>query len=468
MRKKATKIVSTIGPSSLHPTIIRQLIQNGVDVFRFNMKHNTVDWHEEGIALVQKTADDLNVPIGILIDLQGPEIRIKMNGDVRIQAGDTIDVLKNIKDKDGVFGVEHDSFFEVLKKGDKFSIDDGFNRFEIIKKIPGGFRVLSKDSGVLKTNKGLNLVKKDIPLPSLIEDDIAKLDMVTRTRVDYIALSFVRSKEDIESLREVMNKKKIDAQIVSKIESQKGIDNIDEIIEATDCVMIARGDLGIEVPIEQLAFLQKDMIDKCRKCHKPVIVATQMLQSMVDNPLPTRAEATDVANAVFDGTDAVMLSQETAVGKYPVRAVQAMHDIAVYNEEKATVTNFKLNPQNPTEMIVDAAESIAASAEKLKVDYIVVFTETGYTARVVSSFRPKIPILAVTHEQKSIEMLTMSYGITPVKLRFAKGKLLYPESVLKQLKKKGFVKSGELTLLIHGQHWKVPGQTNAIVLLRVK
>ena len=470
---KKTKIIATIGPATEAPEIIKKLILEGVNVFRFNMKHGTIEWHEAAMEKVHKVATELEVPVGILIDLQGSEIRIRTRdrADINVTEGQEVLFSTNFDDPETKITIPHESVFEALEEGDKFSIDDGFVRFVVTRKAKNKVWGGCLDNTVIKTNKGMNLVAKDVDLPSLIEDDISKLHLATKQRVDYIALSSARTKKDVQTLREVMDDKQINAQIISKIESQKGLDNIDEIIEVSDGIMIARGGLGIEVPIEQITFHQKNLIEKCRKAHKPVIVATQMLQSMIEHPLPTRAEATDVANAVFDGTDAVMLSGETATGKYPLKAVEAMSKIVHFNEGKAEVTHFNTIPQNPTELIVQAADLVAthsAHSSKLKIDFIVVFTETGFTAKIVSSFRPKIPIIAVTDNSKTVEILTLSYGINPVKVIFPHvGQILSVEHVTQGLKERKYVKSGDNVLLIHGQHWKKAGQTNAIVLITI-
>ncbi|MFZ5425197.1 MAG: pyruvate kinase [Patescibacteria group bacterium] len=468
---KKTKIISTLGPASEDPQKIKKLIESGVNVFRFNMKHGTVEWHENAIEKVQKIANELEYSLGILIDLQGPEIRIQTkNGEeLEIKEGQEIIFTHVFKNDNDLIRIPHKSFFDALEEGDKFSIDDGFIRFVVTKKETNRLTAGTLDDAIVKNNKGLNLVGKDIDLPSMIDDDIERLHLAVRKKVDYVALSFVRTKHDVIALKQEMKRKKINAQIVSKVESQKGLDNIEEIIDESDVVMIARGDLGIEVPMEQITYHQKQIINKCRLAHKPVIVATQMLQSMIEYPLPTRAEATDVANAVFDGTDAVMLSGETATGKYPLKAVEAMSKILAFNEEKAEVTKFNTIPTNATELIVRAAEDIAEHAFEPKTKFIVVFTETGYTAKVLSSFRPKIPIIAVTHNQKTVETLTLSYGVTPVKVKFPKsGRLISPDAVLQKIKELKLVHKGDNILLIHGQHWQKPGQTNAIVFLPVE
>lgn len=468
--KKKTKIIATIGPATEDKTYINSMIRSGVDVFRFNTKHGTISWHQEAIRNVQKVANFIGRDIGILIDLQGSEIRLQTRDamDIFLKRNQRIIFCEKFKLKDDVVRIPHPSFFKSLAVKDKFSADDGFIRFEVLKKI-SSTRILVKalNEHVLKDKKSINLIGKDLSLPSLIKEDIERLNVATREKVDFVALSFVGTKRDVEVLRKLMIKKGIDAQVVSKIESRKGLDNIEEIIEESDAIMIARGDLGIEVPFEEVAFHQKQIINLCRKAHKPVIVATQMLQSMIDNPLPTRAEANDVANAVFDGTDAVMLSGETATGKYPLQSVEAMAKILEFNEQKALVTQFNTVTQNSTELIVEAAKEIAETSNS--VDKVIVFTETGYTARVISSFRPKTPVIVVTHSQKVVETITLSYGIFPVKLNLPpSGKMISPETVLSQLKERKIISRGETVLMIHGQHWRKPGQTNAIVLVVVE
>ncbi|MFA6981777.1 MAG: pyruvate kinase [Patescibacteria group bacterium] len=466
---KRTKIIATIGPATETKSSIEQMIRGGVDVFRFNMKHGTYIWHQETIRRVQEVADSMDRSIGILIDLQGPEIRLQTRDskDVVLKKGQEIVFCEKFRQEKDIVRVPHGSFFKALTADDKFSADDGFVRFEVVKRLPySRLLVRALDDAILKDRKSINLVGKDIDLPSLIKEDIARLSVATKEKVDFVALSFVRSRKDVETLRRVMEKKHIEAQIVSKIESRRGLDNIEEIIEVSDAIMVARGDLGIEVPFEEVTFHQKQIINLCRKAYKPVIVATQMLQSMIENPLPTRAEANDVANAVFDGTDAVMLSGETATGKYPLQSIEAMEKILEFNEKKALVTQFNIVPEDPTELIVQAAEEIAESSARI--DKIVVFTETGHTARVISSFRPKTPLIVVTHSQKTVETVTLSYGAIPVKLNLpSSGKMLSPEVAIAQLKEKGIVKKGENALMIHGQHWRKPGQTNAIVLITV-
>jgi pyruvate kinase len=317
---------------------------------------------------------------------------------------------------------------------------------------------------MIGNRKGVNLPGKKIDAPSLIDADLKQLDMAALNTVDYVALSFARNKEDIDALRKEMRKRNIVSKIIVKVENQLAIDNIDELIEAGDGIMVARGDLGVEVPIEQLAYLQRMLVEKSRKAHKPVITATEMLHSMVGKPRPTRAEATDVSNAVFYGTDAVMLSAETASGDYPVESVEIMARIAAFTESVKPFEITRKVVEDKTQLIAMAAMEMIVN-EGIQVDKIVVLTQTGYTSRVISSFRPKVPIIAVTNDRKTVESLTLSYGVVGFQTRFPSGKIISPQFIIDQLKEKKLVGKKETILVIHGARWKEPGLTNSITLV---
>lgn len=304
-------------------------------------------------------------------------------------------------------------------------------------------------------------------LPSLDEADYEKLDMATRVGVDYVALSFCRNRKDILILREELNKRNLTLGIIAKVENQESLNNIDEIIEEADVIMVARGDLGVEVPIEQLAYWQKEIVTKCRVAGKPVIVATQMLESMQENPRPTRAEATDVSNAVLDGTDAVMLSGETAFGTYPVQAVTAMAKIAEFNEPKSDCRTPIEAIDNTTQAIVHAVRQILWDDRNLNVAAIVVFTDTGFTARAISALRTDQPVIAITNDCSVVDRLMVSYGVIPFEAHFPTGEFKLPEDILDKLRGEKIIESGQLVLVVHGQHWNNPNNTNSLALVRV-
>lgn len=463
---KLTKIVATIGPASETPEVMERLIDVGVNVFRFNTKHSTPEWHAEHIKQAQKIADDKGVTIGILLDLQGPEIRLetKDKADFHVKAGELVTIGRTYEDGGDVI-IPHAQVFKLLKKGQDLLIDDGFLETEVVEVTDNKLVVKIKNDSVIKHRKGVNLPGVDVDFPSLIENDIKQIKANAKGKVDYVGLSFVRSARDIKMLREEMDKGGMKAKIVAKIESQPALNRIDEIIKAADAVMVARGDLGVEVPIEQLAYWQKLLIDKCRVANKPVITATQMLESMIVNPRPTRAEATDVAHAIFDGTDAIMLSGESAGGKYPVRTVETMARIAKWNEKLRGIENVSFAGDDATTIIAEAAVSIAKSQVKPKIDAVIVFTETGFTAKAVSRYRLTIPVIAVTDNKATAESLTLSFGVSPVLAKFPSGDFTTGEEIIKDLRKRDIVHEGDTLLLVHGHHWQKSGNTNALAIV---
>lgn len=465
---KLTKIVATIGPASDTEEIISHLIESGVNVFRFNTKHGTVSWHEERIRRVQKVAERMGKDIGILMDLQGPEIRLETfdKQGLGISKDEVVRITLEPTDKFKSFCIPRKEVFDSLKKDDQILIDDGTIELKVLSVGKKEIETISLDEGIIGHRKGVNFPGVKIDLPSLIEDDKKKLSMAGVTKVDFVALSFCRTKKDIEVLRSEMKKRKLDALVVAKIESKEALDNIDEIVDAADALMVARGDLGVEIPIEQLAYWQKKIIEKCRLKNKPVITATQMLQSMIENPRPTRAEATDVANAVLDGTDAVMLSGETASGKYPRKAVQAMGRIAMFNEQHDNVSKINFVPENQTDIIVRAVGQIL-DQQHLKVKMVLVFTHSGETARSLSRLRLGLPIIAATADQHVVDQLTLSYGVLAIKTRYAESDFKLPNPVVEMMIKRGLVEKGDNLVVVHGQHYYEKASTNAVALIRI-
>ncbi|MCA9390570.1 pyruvate kinase, partial [candidate division WWE3 bacterium] len=465
---KKTKIIATIGPATESPEKMEQLMHKGVNVFRFNMKHNTLEWHQEKIEQANTIAQKLGQSLGILIDLQGPEIRIdtSQGKDITVSPDKEIICIKSDAEDipESCVMIPHTEVFDALEIGDRFTIDDGYVQLEVTAKENNMIKARALNENIIKTRKSLNLVQKDIPLPSLTENDLEKLEIAKKIDVDFIALSFVRDKTDINNLKGEMMKREITAKIVAKVESQKGVDNIDEIIDTADVIMIARGDLGIETPIETITYFQKQTIKKCRKKHKPVIVATQMLESMINNPLPTRAEVADVANAVFDLTDCVMLSGESASGKYPDLTAETMTKIIAYNEPRIEKMPLVFGEYDYTKNIAHSAVAIADTSEVSK---IVAFTETGYTARVLSSFRPRTEIIAVTNHHKTKGALTMSYGVIPVETHYPVGDIVSYTGILEDLVSEGYISKGDEIIMIHGHTMGTPGNTNSLTILKV-
>jgi pyruvate kinase len=445
---------------------IEKLIKAGVNIFRFNTKHSTPEWHEERIKRVQAVADQLGESIGILLDLQGPEIRLETRDQttIAVKAGEELTIGLNFQAGIDVI-IPHVAVFQLVKVGQELLIDDGFVETEVIKVSPNELTVKVKHDAAIKHRKGVNLPGVDIDFPALIASDIRQLDSNAQNKVDFVGLSFVRSARDIELLRGELTKRQIQAMIVAKIESQPALDRIDEIIEAADAVMVARGDLGVEVPIEQLAYWQQTIIKKSRAANKPVITATQMLESMINNPRPTRAEATDVAHAIYDGTDAIMLSAESASGKYPVRTVEMMARIARFNEPHRVYDTPPLNSPDQTHMLAESAVTLALKASDPPIDAIVVLTETGHAARAIARHRLPLPVIAATDNQKTCETLAISYGVFPVHTTFPHGVFTTPDKVLAALMEKKILQPGNHIIIVHGHHWQEPGNTSALAVI---
>lgn len=467
-KHKLTKIITTIGPASESSEIMAQLMEAGANIFRFNTKHSTPEWHSEYIKQAQKVANEKGVTLGILLDLQGPEIRLETREkkDVEVKQGQILTIGLSLVDGINVY-IPHTQIFTLVKPGQDLLIDDGFTETEVQEVHRDHLIVKIKNDSIIKHRKGVNLPGVDVDFPSLIENDIKQIETNAMNKVDYVGLSFVRSARDIKLLRGEMDKHKMKSKIVAKIESQPALDRIDEIIKAADAVMVARGDLGVEVPLEQLAFWQRTLIQKCRVANKPVITATQMLESMIYNPRPTRAEATDVAHAIFDGTDAIMLSAESAGGKYPVRTVETMTRIAKWNETKRLTEEVSFASSDATTTIAEAAVAIVRSGLKPRISAVVVLTETGFTAQAISRYRLPIPVIAVTDNQNTAEGLTLSFGVTPIVSDFPTGVFTSSEPVLNNLIKQEVVTQGDTLLIVHGSHWQKPGNTNSLSIVTI-
>lgn len=466
--KNLTKIVATLGPACDDQESIEKLIEAGVSVFRLNTKHGTIDWHQERINRVRVASERLGINVGVLIDLQGPEIRMETRNkqSYNFAAGEVVEIKSSFENESDLFCIPHTLVFSSLKIGDQILIDDSSVSLSVIEIFNKSLKARLDEDGTIEHRKGVNFPGVNIDLPSLIQTDLQMLDLATISIVDFIALSFSRTKKDIQILKEQMTKRDIKAHIVAKIESMTALEHLDDLIDEADAVMVARGDLGVEVPIEQIAYWQKTIIKKCRLAKKPVITATQMLQSMVSNSRPTRAEATDVANAVLDGTDALMLSGETASGKYPLKAVSVMSRIAHYNERFFGFNELNFEALSDTDLIIQAVQKILTQ-KSLKIAAIVVFTHSGLSARAVSRIRPKLPIYALTKDQKVVDELSLSYGVTGIRSDSDEDEFKITNPMISQLIERDWIKKGDSVLVIHGQNYYVPGSTNALALIKV-
>lgn len=472
---RLTKIIATIGPSSESALMIEKLILSGVNVFRFNLKHNSLDWHKEKIELVNKVAEKLNTNIGVLIDLQGPEVRLKLLEDkIDLKENELIlltDDLKKTKEK--AITISHPELINKLKSFQKVVADDGFFEFLVEKNNKKVYLKVIK-GGVLKDRKTINFPGFDFDFPSLVERDFEALKMAALSDIDYIALSFVRRKNDVLMLKKLMQEYKLKSKIVVKIETAQALENLEEIIDNSDGVMVARGDLGVEVSFESVPYWQKKIINLCLKKGKFVITATQMLKSMTDSPLPTRAELSDIANAVFDGTDAVMLSEETATGKYPLEAVSIMVKSIIKSEEflKETNNNFLIySPFDQTGFLAFGAYDLLKKLEKNqeKIGFLVL-TESGRTAEILSFYRPLVPIIALSPKKETIEKLTASYGIFGYQYIFEKsGEVSFNtlKKIINFLKNKNILNFDKL-IVLHGDYWGLVGGTSVLRLIDLR
>lgn len=476
-----TKIVATVGPATLNEDGIKKFIEQGVTVFRFNFKHNDPSWHSDGIALVNKVADQVGVPVSTMIDLQGPSIRVKMpTDDIEIEEGEKLPFGERVfTDKVKGISLTHPHVIDSLEEGQDILADDGSFHFKLVKEGKETF-VVSSTTGKLKNHKNLNIPGSDFPFPVLVERDFDGLKVAAQAEVDYIALSFVRSAQDIFDLQAEMKKYSIDAHIISKIETKKALDNIDEIIRESDAIMVARGDLGVELPYEEVPYYQKMIIEKCLESATPVITATQMLNSMITAPQPTRAEVSDVANAIYDLTDAVMLSGETASGAFPFKAVETMRKVCLFNEGKMMYDvrrRYDLKFTDNEARICDMAYNLFISFAKGEVkDFagFLVFTQSGRTARLMSRYRsrPDVPIFAFTHTKQVRDRLALSFGVYPNLFEEVDhAKAVGEDDIIRSiefLKKSGKVSKGQSLIVLHGDVWAQEGGTSTAKLVQIK
>ena len=464
---KKTKIVCTLGPASDSEEVLTQLVENGLNVCRFNFSHGDHAEQKVRMDTAKRVREKLNVPVALLLDTKGPEIRTGKFADpeVLLEQGQqfivTMDDVLGTKEK---CTVSYKELVNDVKVGDTILIDDGLVGLKI-NEIKGNDIICTvENSGIVKNHKGVNLPGVKINLPALTPKDISDIEFGIEQDIDFIAASFVRKASDVLAIREILeNNNATHIQIISKIENQEGVENLDEILQVSDGLMVARGDLGVEVPTEEMPIIQKDMIRKCNELGKPVITATQMLDSMIRNPRPTRAEVTDVANAIYDGTDAIMLSGETAAGKYPVEAVKTMATIAKRTEETLNYDNLLEKNSRNNETVTDAiSHATCTTAVNLNASAIITSTSSGHTARMVSKCRPKCPIIATTNDEKVMRRLALTWGVYPVKAEVAGNTDEVIENSIETSKNAGYINNGELVVITAGVPVGISGTTNLI------
>lgn len=469
---KKTKIVSTLGPASNTVEMIAELIQAGANVFRFNFSHGNHEEQKERMQQVREAVKRTGQDVGILLDTKGAEIRTTVqgtaSGKIAFVMGDVVRIsmdgaLKGTREK---IAVTYPQLFDDVQEGGHILFDDGLIDMKILAKDEAARELVTEvqNTGELGSRKGVNAPGVSISLPGITEKDAEDIRFGLDNEIDFIAASFVRKAQDILEIRQILEEKDMThVQILAKIESQEGIDNIDAIIKVSDGIMIARGDMGVEIPAEEVPMVQKAIIKKCNAAGKSVITATQMLESMQHNPRPTRAEASDVANAVFDGTDATMLSGESANGEYPVEAVATMARIDLEAEKAlAGSGTFQINRFDKTDVTETTALSVARAAQNLGIKTIVAATESGHTAKLISKYRPDADILAVTFDERTKRGLMLNWGVFPTVAEKPATTDEMFELATKEALALGFAKEGDLILITAGVPVGERGTTNVM------
>lgn len=414
---KKTKIICSIGPASQNVEIMSKMVENGMNVARVNFSHGNYQEYTDILNVVKETRLRTNRYIGILYDTKGPDFRCFeiVEEGINLEKGNTVRIIKNqMIGRDNYFSVNHPEVIDRINVGNTVLLEDALMRLEVISKEEDGVTCVVKDGGLLKSKKGIAVPGVKLDIPFMSEQDRKDIEFACLNEGDFIALSFVESRENILEVKELLKQyNREDMKIISKVESETGVKNLDEIIDESDGIMVARGDLGVEVAIEKLPIIQKNMISKCREKEKFVIVATEMLASMYEASRPTRAEVTDISNAVLDGADAVMLSGESTVGKHPVEAVKYMAKICE-EAEKSNLYSTVFNHFSNNDITETLASSVLSSADSLKVKAVVVPTSGGHSATVISNLRPKSPILALCPSEDVARKLLLNYGVFPI------------------------------------------------------
>ncbi len=477
---RRAKIVATIGPASRSEAMLLRLIRAGLDVARLNFSHGTAEEHARTATLVRRLAKAEGRTVAILQDLQGPKIRVgEIDGTLTLKRGAQVTLTtrslaptpesRRAALRAGIIPVTYRRLLRDVKKGDTILLDDGLIQLRVLSTTTTEVVCRVIEGGPLTSHKGINIPGRKLSTPALTPKDRRDLAAGVKMGVDYVALSFVREAADIEVLKRALRRLKADIPIIAKIEKPQAVENLDAILEHADGIMVARGDLGVELPPEDVPILQKRMIRAARCVGKPVITATQMLESMIHHPRPTRAEASDVANAIFDGTDAVMLSAETAIGAYPEEAVRMMSRI-IERAERSPAYQSLPSPvaAGESQSVPEAvAEAAGSAARELGAAAIAVFTQSGGTARVVAKFRPITPVYAFTPMESVRRRLALVWGIRPRDVAMLPGTDDMIDAVVRGLVREGAVKRGDLIVITAGTPVQRPGSTNFLKVHRI-
>ena len=446
-----------MGPRTMDKIILKELIAGGMNVARFNFSHGSYEEHAERIALVRQVSEQLGIPVALMLDTKGPEIRtglLKDGKKVSLEQGKEFTLYTEEREGDETgCSITYQQLVYDVRKGDTILIDDGLIGLEVQRVSADKIECIIKNGGELGERKGVNVPNVKIHLPGVTQKDREDILFGIEQGVDYIAASFVRNSDCIMDIREILEDNHgRDIGIIAKIENAEGVENIDEILDAADGIMVARGDLGVEIPADQVPHIQKKIINKCNRKCKPVVTATQMLDSMIRNPRPTRAEAGDVANAIYDGSDAIMLSGETAMGKYPVEAVRMMAKIAETTEAHLDYSNLqKLNKkQRKKDISMAVGFASVSTAEILKASCLVVPTMTGYTARMISSLRPKTPIYAISPSEQAVRRMQLYWGVYAMPGETEDSTRHMITNSVKIILRRKLIKKGELAVFTAG------------------
>ena len=466
MRK--TKIICTLGPSTDKEGVLETLIQEGMDVARFNFSHGSHREQKERLIKLQEIRERLGRPVAALLDTKGPDIRIRTfkEGKVELVEGQEFTLTsEDIEGTNEKVSVTYEDLYKDLKPGDSVLIDDGLIGLEVVSIEGKEIHCVVKNGGMVSDRKGVNLPGVDVNMPFISPKDKEDILFGIREGFDFIAASFTRTAEDVAEIRKILYENGgADIGIIAKIENQQGVNNIDRIIEAADGIMIARGDMGVEIPLEDVPVIQKEIIAKVYNAGKQVITATQMLDSMIKNPRPTRAETTDVANAIYQGTSAIMLSGETAAGKYPVEALKTMVRIAVRTESDIPYNElFSVRKkEEKKDMTTAISHATCMTAIDMDAKAIITVTKSGHTARMVSRFRPGCPIVGCTSDMRTCRKLNLSWGISPILIKEEYSMEILFLHATEAAEREGFVQEGDVAILTAGVPVGRPGKTNLI------
>ena len=464
MRK--TKIICTIGPASENEEKLKELMLAGMNVARFNFSHGSHDEHRRKFDRIRKLRDELNLPVATMLDTKGPEIRLKdfENGKTELKAGQTFTLTaRDIKGTDSEVSITYKELPNDCKSGMTILLDDGLIELKVEKVTDTDITCTVVNGGPISDKKGVNVPGAELTMPYLSEQDRSDIEFGCEKGFDFVAASFVRTRADVEAIREILKKYNSPMKIIAKIESTQGINNLKDILDAADGIMVARGDMGVEVPFEEVPVIQKKMIKMAEAAGKYVITATQMLDSMIHHPRPTRAEVTDVANAIYDGTTAIMLSGETAAGDYPIEALKTMARIAERTEADIDyIGRLKKRDYAPSDDTTAISHATCNIAAEVNADAILTVTMSGFTASMVSMYKPNCQIIACTTNPTVCRQMNLMFGVLPLHIRQEDTADELFKEAISSAKNAGYLKSGDKVVLTAGVPLGIPGRTNMI------